>query len=244
MSSDRKIQSARANGAKSRGPKTPEGRAKSARNAITHGLNSGTVVLQNESKERFLSLRQAYIDQLAPRNQIEADLVDQLVVARWRLERAWSLETSFLDLEMARQRPQVEEEFELIDEPTRTALAFKAACDGSSSLALLNRYEIRYQRTIHRTLEALRRLRESEKENLPNEPNPISEHKPEPPAAPLAAPPDAPPATPHNPQPTTHHRAPRCNVLDLLCIQDTEPANSSVSGGKFSQPACRRIGPC
>ena len=182
MSSQRKIQSARANGAKSRGPKTPEGRARSARNSVTHGFNAKSVILDNESEDRFTELRDAYIAELAPRNQLEADLVDQLVVARWRLERAWYLETSLLNIEVIRQRPQIEEQFEHIDEPTRTALAFKAVCEDSRALALLNRYEIRYQRTIHRTLETLRRLRESEKETVQNEPNPISEH----PESPLA----------------------------------------------------------
>ncbi len=179
MSSERKIQSARANGAKSRGPKTPEGRARSARNAITHGLSSETIVLENESTERFESLRQAYIDQFAPANQVEADLVDQIVAARWRLERAWGMETAFLDLEILKQRPQIEREFEEIAEPTRTALAFKALCEDSSALTNLNRYEIRCQRTINRTLETLRRLRE--KETVQNEPNPKNEQITEPP---------------------------------------------------------------
>jgi proteasome lid subunit RPN8/RPN11 len=193
VSSERKIQSARANGAKSRGPKTFEGRAKSARNAIKHGLTSETIVLQTESAGQFDSLRQSYIDRLAPADQVEADLVDQIVAARWRLERVWEMETALLDLEMVRQRPRIEAEFIDLDQPTRKALAFKELVEDSRALALLNRYEIGFQRTINRALETLRRLRETEKQNLPNEPNPISEH------------PEAPPPQPttHAPQPTT-----------------------------------------
>ena len=43
----------RLNGQKSRGPKAAEGKATSARNAIKHGLKSGSVVLWCEKKEKY-----------------------------------------------------------------------------------------------------------------------------------------------------------------------------------------------
>ena len=46
MPSDRKIAANRANGALSRGPKTPEGKARSARNSLKHGLLARAILLE------------------------------------------------------------------------------------------------------------------------------------------------------------------------------------------------------
>lgn len=207
MSSARKVQSARAIGAKAAGRKTPEGIARSAANAITHGLTSRKIVLATESEAEFLKLRESYLLQFSPRNQVEADLVDQMIAARWRLERLWNIETSLLDLELVKQRPQIEKEYEVIDDDTRLALAFTGLSDNSRTLALLNRYEARMQRTYRGALESLRTLREIQK--LQNDPNPNNELSPEPPSPSQfrQATSDARQAVPPHPTPTTRPQA-------------------------------------
>ncbi len=54
-----KAEAARANGTKSRGPATPEGRAKSSRNSLRHGLSAKSVLLPAESHEQFQLLLDA-----------------------------------------------------------------------------------------------------------------------------------------------------------------------------------------
>ena len=173
MSSIPKIESARANGARSRGPVTPEGRARSSKNAIKHGLSSRAIVLSNESESEFEKLLESYLAQFNPQSEIEASLVEQLVAARWRMERVWAIETSLLDLEMTEQEDAVDQKYESIDEVARTALAFRALCDNSRTLNLLSRYESQFRRAGERALDSLLRLQDQqlEKQKLQNEPN-------------------------------------------------------------------------
>jgi hypothetical protein len=82
MSSPSKIQSARANGAGSLGPVTPEGKQRSAQNATKHGLLCHTVVLEGESKDRFEELLASLTAEWQPRTATEAALVETMAVAR------------------------------------------------------------------------------------------------------------------------------------------------------------------
>jgi hypothetical protein len=173
MSSLLKIQSARANGARSRGPVTPEGLARSSQNALKHGLTSRSIVLSNESESDFEQLHESYLAQFNPQTDVEVGLVEQLVASRWRIERIWALETALLDLEMLEQEDAVKRKYEAIEDVARTALAFRALCDGSRSLEMLSRYEARHRRASDRILNSLLRLQELRlaNERLPNEPN-------------------------------------------------------------------------
>ena len=82
--SPQRIQAARANGAKSRGPKTAEGKLTTSRNAIRHGLTARTVVLQNESEDQYLADLRDYLDYFRPEGKPETDLVHQLAASKWR----------------------------------------------------------------------------------------------------------------------------------------------------------------
>ena len=77
----------RANGAKSRGPATAAGRARSSRNSIRHGLRAKTVVLPTESARDYQCLLESYIDHFQPATGVENDLLVALAAARWRLHR-------------------------------------------------------------------------------------------------------------------------------------------------------------
>ena len=65
-SSNARAEASRQNGAKSRGPKTPEGRARSAQNALKHGMRAQKhLVLPDEDGAEFRALEAALVEELA-----------------------------------------------------------------------------------------------------------------------------------------------------------------------------------
>ena len=85
-----RAESARVNGAKSRGPKTPEGKARSSRNALRHGLLSKRLSpLQSDSGERvdYEHHLRGLIREFSPATATELNLVETLARDWVRLGR-------------------------------------------------------------------------------------------------------------------------------------------------------------
>jgi hypothetical protein len=164
------IITAQNNGAKSRGPVTPEGRAASARNAIRHSMCSKTLVLTMEDEEKFAEHQKAYFDEFQPEGEIEFGLVTDMVVAKWRTWRLWTLETALYDVQMDKQMKMIDDTFKSIDETTRCAIAFQTLADESKALSLLMRYETSMRRMHEKALASLMKLqgiRKSEASSVP-----------------------------------------------------------------------------
>jgi len=94
MTTLKKIEANRRNSQKSTGPKTPEGKAVVARNALKHGLLSRNPVLPGEDPygefpELVESLHQYY----APENPVNANLVEDLAGVMWKLRRAGRIQS-------------------------------------------------------------------------------------------------------------------------------------------------------
>jgi hypothetical protein len=87
------IEAARHNGSKARGPVTPEGKARSAMNALKHGLTSPEhILLEGEDEAAFTDLHRRLIEENEPENPTEASLVHRLAVTFWKQARADRLE--------------------------------------------------------------------------------------------------------------------------------------------------------
>ena len=148
MSSQRRIDS-------SRTPSGPAGQARSARNAIRHEYLDPVVRLKFQHRDTFASLHATFIRWLQPAGPAESLLVQEMAQASWRTRRCWAVEASILE--------------------TRSSSAH--AIDRLRlGLSLIHRYEDRLTRQFDRAVDSLLLLRENIE--LPNEPNPISEHGP------------------------------------------------------------------
>jgi len=179
MPTQSQIDAARRNGAKSQGPKTPEGKAISSANSLRHGCCAKAILLTSENPEAYHKLAEAYYKKFKPDDDVECDLIDEMVIAKWRQRRDWSNEAALFDLEMDRQTKKVDSEYKKIDHASRYALAFRALADESEALQLAARYETTHRRSYYRALSTLLQLRAE----LKSAPDPV-----EPPAQPPAQP--------------------------------------------------------
>jgi hypothetical protein len=175
MSSQQKLDSARANGAKSHGPKTDAGRKISSQNAVTHGLYAKGVVLAIESRDEYQEKLDAYLQQFQPEGPIEHDLVEEMVAAKWRQRRLWAIEADLLEDEMIQQKAKLDADDSGYDAITPLSFAYDAL--SNSTLSFLTRNESRLERTYIRALKMLldlQRLRQSTNQNMQKrtQPNP------------------------------------------------------------------------
>jgi hypothetical protein len=93
-----RAEASRRNGAKSRGPKTPEGKARSAQNALKHGFRAQQhIVLPSEDAAAFEALEAALLEELAPEGALQCVLAQRIVSAAWRLERAERIEAELFE---------------------------------------------------------------------------------------------------------------------------------------------------
>ena len=88
-----RAEASRRNGAKSRGPKTLNGKARSSRNALKHGLRAQKhMVLPDEDAAEFEALEASLIDELAPDGVLQTLLVKRIAASAWRMGRAERIE--------------------------------------------------------------------------------------------------------------------------------------------------------
>ena len=97
MSSLKQIEANRRNALKSTGPITSEGKARSCRNAIRHGLTAETVISALEDADDYQAFEAAVTADYDAETAVERELVLRLTSVLWRLRRATGIETALFE---------------------------------------------------------------------------------------------------------------------------------------------------
>src|SRR5438067_11588410 len=99
MTTYKQIESNRRNARRSTGPITEEGKLRSRRNAVRHGLTAETVIGALEDAEDYQAFEAAIIADHDAQSTVERELVLRLASLLWRLRRATTIETGLFEIQ-------------------------------------------------------------------------------------------------------------------------------------------------
>jgi hypothetical protein len=212
MSSQRRIDASRRNGALSKGPKTEAGKRRSSMNALRHGILAERVILSNESEENFQLVLDDYMEKYKPRDGVELGMVEQMSSCFWRLQRAVAIEKRLFDqaLENHPNGPELNRDGDAWNDLATTA----------TSLQTMLRYQVMLDRMEARTQRKLFLARKLEQENqeLPNEPSPNSGHPDPPPPLPTPDPEEVPDPRTSRPPADVHVGLPEAGTMPARLV--------------------------
>ena len=138
--SQKKIDANRRNAKKSTGPKTKEGKAKSAMNSMKYWIYSDKFLIKGEKKEDFDEYSNSYINWLNPNNPVLFDIVSQIIASGWFAKRYMIVESTIINTKPVEEKkeskennksqpiviswldsPELEEKYEAFDEYKKNA---------------------------------------------------------------------------------------------------------------------------
>ena len=148
--SQKRIEANRRNAQKSTGPRTLEGKAKSAHNATTHGFSglhtnplAPGCFLKIEDERQFLGLLNEYVKTYHPQHPDELDLLTEAVYAKWRQQRIWMAETAQIEIAIAENETDLRRSL-----PAANANAHLA--NGIAHSERILKLYLRYDAQLHR----------------------------------------------------------------------------------------------
>src|ERR1700761_4852040 len=99
MATIKQIEANKRNAQKSTGPRTPEGKAKSSLNRLSHGFASNARLMPGEDPDEYRSLLLDLVNEYQPATATEQILVEDMATNRWLTLRAFRLQgEAFRDL--------------------------------------------------------------------------------------------------------------------------------------------------
>ena len=122
---EKRTAQARLNGAKSKGPITPEGKATSSANSLVHGhAAKANILIELDDIPAWEAHIAGYYDSFHPTNYFETELVDELAAASWKKARLANILTALIDIQLSMQEHKMNEYFPLEKGNPQLHLAF------------------------------------------------------------------------------------------------------------------------
>src|ERR1700753_816714 len=145
---------------KSTGPRTEEGKKRSAMNATRHGLTGRTIVMPYEDMDAYHSFCTELLEELAPETPVERQYAQTFCDTQWRLNRIRSIEDSILALGHFEAAGHIDTENPQVHAALTAGRVFR---DQAQSFANISLYEQRLQRTLEKSLKQLQILQAERK---------------------------------------------------------------------------------
>jgi hypothetical protein len=107
--SQKQIEANKRNAQKSTGPRTKEGKTKSAMNSIKYGIYSKKYLIKDESPEEFDNYRKSVLKCLKPNNFVLFDIANQIISNGWEYQRHSLLQSKILNTRSLRNEAELKE---------------------------------------------------------------------------------------------------------------------------------------
>jgi hypothetical protein len=162
-----RAEGSRRNGRRSRGPVTPEGKERSSRNAVRHGVLTADVCAGNTPEQRaeFSALLDQLEAELAPSSVLERSIVELIAATLWRTRKVLSfeagraLERDAAPNQLERLLRDLETEQPSDPEALERGQTLSRSLAPEGALDLAMRYETHLSRELSRLLDQLEQAR-------------------------------------------------------------------------------------
>jgi hypothetical protein len=124
-------------GAKAKGPRTAQGKARSSQNSRKHSIFVREIILKGESRSQYNALLDGYLEYFQPEGIVELSLVEMMAHSLWRYRRVLRAEQS--------------------ENPVNLVGAYHISHNPAAPDYLL-RYAASTERTLYRAMAQLERL--------------------------------------------------------------------------------------
>jgi len=149
-----RIAANRRNAQRSTGPRTPEGKERSALNAMRHGILADKYVIakDEDTRQQFDALHLRLTQHFLPTNIMETILVERIAISYWRMRRLALAEAADIARLQARVGPQMPVYMPYDD-----------------TMQLYARYETMLQRQLYQAVDRLEHMRRQQPPGLPSD---------------------------------------------------------------------------